>query len=289
MSLMSMTAFARQSVSGEWGELVWEIKSVNHRYLDINFRLPERLREIEMPLRELIQSKLNRGKVDISCQYNPSSISQKFSVDEGMVAGLLQAQSDLMSQHSDVISGLNTKVLLQWPGVMRVEAQNMTTVYAAARQAMSEALDKMLIARQREGEKIANMLLPRLQATQHHVKDLKPIVPEIIAQYKKKLQDNITVMGVQADEDRIAHEVALMAQKLDVTEEMDRLQAHCDEVAKVIKDGKVVGRRLDFLMQELNREANTLSSKSSHHGMTKTAVDMKVLIEQMREQVQNVE
>lgn len=287
--IKSMTAFARYRAECDWGSATIELKTVNHRYLDCNFRLPENLRELEMSLRDKIRQYLHRGKLDCSVRVQFSkTCGEQLSVNINLLEQLHQAAKSI-EEKTGVNSHYDTIQLLQWPGLLQASEQDLSAVFNDILQAMEYALAKLNQVRQREGEALTSIILERLEGITQQVSIVKPRIPEVIDAQHKKLSDRVAELAVNCDEERMAQEVAILAQRLDVDEELDRLTAHIKEVKHVLSQQESVGRRLDFLMQELNREANTLSSKSIDATMTKAAVEMKVLIEQMREQIQNVE
>ena len=284
----SMTAFARQEAEFEWGSLSWEIRSVNHRYLEPHLRLPDNLRELEGSLRESLRKTLSRGKVECTLRFNPEARVKQLVVNEEFTSQVVSAAEtvqSLLSEHR----AIDPLELLRWPGVLQDVKLDMDLVKTAARTLFSQALDDLLEGRKREGVELALLIEQRLDAISAIVVDVRGKMPQILQAQRENLKQRLEELKVDLDEGRLEQEMALLAQKADVDEEMDRLDTHVQEVRRVLKQKGPIGRRLDFLMQELNREANTLSSKSIVANTTQSAVELKVLIEQMREQIQNIE
>jgi uncharacterized protein (TIGR00255 family) len=287
--IRSMTAFAREESQSPLGKLTWEIRSVNHRYLEVFARLPEELRAIETPVRERLAAKLSRGKLDCQLRFRPAAGGAgDLRVNERLVEQLLDA-AEAMYQRLPDAKGPGIMDVLRWPGVLEAEEQDLGPLQAEALQLLDSAIDTLLKTRIREGERIAEHLRQRVGDMRVQVARARELMPQIIAALRERLHKRLAEVSETLDAERIEQEMVLLAQKLDVDEEMDRLATHLDEVERVLSKGGAVGRRLDFLMQELNREANTLGSKSADAASTAVSVEMKVLIEQMREQIQNVE
>lgn len=287
--IRSMTAFAR--VDGEQGgtRLVWELRSVNHRYLDISLRLPDELRSLEPLVREKMAAKLGRGKLEcqLRCDQTASGGSD-LNVDHERLTAVLQACREVEKRSAEASSPAAMD-LLRWPGVVIEKVLDVNLVTEFAMVLLERALGELITTRQREGEKIAALLVQRCDGVEAQVARVRQRLPEVQARIRDKLNTRLAELDAPADSNRLEQELVFLAQKIDVDEELDRLQAHVDEVRRVLQRKEPVGRRLDFLMQELNREANTLGSKSADAETTAAAVELKVLIEQMREQVQNVE
>lgn len=284
----SMTAFARQEAEFEWGSLSWEIRSVNHRYLEPHLRLPDNLRELEGSLRESLRKTLSRGKVECTLRFNPEARVKQLVVNEEFTNQVVSAAESvqlLLSEHR----AIDPLELLRWPGVLQDAKLDMDIVKAAARTLFSQSLEDLLEGRKREGVELALLIEQRLDAISAIVVEVREKMPQILQAQRDNLKERLEELKVDLDEGRLEQEMALLAQKADVDEEMDRLATHVQEVRRVLKQKGPIGRRLDFLMQELNREANTLSSKSIVANTTQSAVELKVLIEQMREQIQNIE
>ncbi len=283
----SMTGFARKAQQYDWGTLTWEIRSVNHRYLEPAFRLPEDLREIEPKLRERIRKALFRGKLEMSLTLQKEETSDQ-GLDLSRVRQLADAAQKIGNELHDA-APINPLEVLRWPGVMQQSELDRETLIDAALTQFDEALKQLIEHREREGKELAQFIEQRLDGISEQVTKLRERLPEILAAQREKLQTKIEALQVELDPDRLEQEVALLAQKADVDEELDRLDTHVTEVKHTLTQKNSLGRRLDFLMQELNREANTLSSKAIVAETTQSAVELKVLIEQMREQVQNIE
>ena len=287
--IASMTGFARREASGEWGTLVCELRSVNHRFLEAAFRLPDELRSAEGELRTRLAHKLRRGKVDCTMSYRrPSGVAGTFEVDAHALERLLHAaQTVARSLHGPAT--VNVLDVLRWPGVLHEEGIDGEPLLAAAGGLFAATLEDLSAARAREGQRLRELLEQRCGALEALVAAVRARVPEVQARARARLAERIAELAAQVDRERLEQELALLLQRLDIDEELERLTGHVAEVRRVIGGGEPAGRRLDFLMQELNREANTLSSKSQDLETTRSAVDMKVVIEQMREQVQNAE
>ncbi len=284
-----MTAFAHHRAEHSWGTLTWELRSVNHRYLDLQFKLPELWRGVEPALREALRQQLARGKVECALRvHSENSADTTLELNEALAQQLIAAAQQLQ-QRIDGAAALDPLQLLQWPGVLSQSEVDSDAVQSAILAAFSEALAELGATREREGSELRAFIEQRLQQIATITAELRQRMPEIVAAQRHKLQQRLADLQVQLDAERLEAEVALLAQKLDVDEELDRLQTHVAEVKRVLAKGGACGRRLDFLMQELNREANTLSSKAVVSDSTAAAVELKVLIEQMREQIQNLE
>ena len=285
----SMTAFARTEQTLEVGELVWEVRSVNHRYLELHFKIPENFRSHETRFRELLQKRLSRGKVECSLRFNARvQQSENINVNEAQAKALVHACqkiNDLLHQPSEV----DPMEVLQWPGVVQELKLDMKPVHVASEDALSRALDDLLANREREGARMRELILQRCNAIQTLVNQARENMPEIQERYQKKLRDRLDALEIEVNSDRLEQELVHLAQKMDVDEELDRLDSHLKEINEILDRDEAVGRRLDFLMQELNREANTLGSKAADIASTNASVELKVLIEQMREQIQNIE
>ncbi len=287
--ICSMTAFSREEYRGELGLLVWELRSVNHRYLEPHFRIPEELRSFEPQVRERLAKRLSRGKIDCSLRFKPGSgVEADVQVNQHLVKQLMSAGTEVANiMESEV--GLRPMDLLRWPGVIKEQEKDLGPVQKEAMAVLDRALDGLLKTRQREGERLGEMVTLRCQKMQELVLQVRDLMPQILEAMRQRIHSRLQEVMEQLDESRLEQEMAMIAQRLDVDEEMDRLDTHLAEVEAVLKRKEPIGRRLDFLMQELNRETNTLSSKSNSAELTKIAVNMKVLIEQMREQIQNIE
>jgi len=287
--ISSMTAFAREEYRGDLGEMSWEIRSVNHRYLEVFLRLPEELRVLETVVRERLATRLGRGKLDVALKYKPSPETEGgIRVNRRMVEQLVAADEEVAGiLHVD--SYLKPIDLLRWPGVLQEQEQDFTPIKQLALELLDKTIDGLVSSRRREGERLAEIVGQRCRSLQEQVEKVRTLMPEVLQGVKTKIRERLQEVMEELDETRLEQEMALLAQRLDVDEEMDRLAGHLVEVERVLSTDEPVGRRLDFLMQELNREANTLSSKSNNLEVTRIGVEMKVLIEQMREQIQNIE
>lgn len=285
--IASMTAFSRFEDSGDWGQATWEIRSVNHRYLEMFIRLPEELRVLENTVREHISAKLSRGKVDCLLRYEPGeSMSNQIAINTKLAAKLIESAESLPITGP---SSINPVDVLRWPGVIEKETVNPEAISQPILKVLNATLDLNIETRQREGEKIQAMILERCEKATTHVEHIRQRLPQVAAGIRERYLQRAQDLNTELNEERLEQEMLLLVQKMDVDEELDRLQAHIGEVKHVLEESKPVGRRLDFLMQEMNREANTLGSKAAHVDVTNASVELKVLIEQMREQIQNIE
>lgn len=284
----SMTAFARTEHVDSWGALQVEIRSVNQRYLEPHFRLPDILRDLEPVLRETLRQRLARGKVECSLRFDAAEASQAPAVNTQRLAEIAEALSVVHHQvpHASVPTTLD---LLNQPGVLEAQHLDQEAIKTAATTLFEQALDELIDARAREGAKLAEMITTRLDAVNEQVVTVRGLLPQILERQRAQLLERLDVAKTELDPQRLEAELVVVAQKSDVDEELDRLTAHVEEVRRQLAQKGPKGRRLDFLMQELNREANTLSSKSVVAETTRCAVELKVLIEQMREQIQNIE
>jgi len=286
----SMTGFARREAKLSWGTAVWEIRSVNHRYLEPSFRLPEDFREIEPHLRDAMRKSLQRGKVEasLSIQWEHEAEAD-LGINLSRVTQLAKAATQINDVLGKAAAPLSALEILKWPGVMQKQELDREAMQAAVLSVFEEALIGLIEHRSREGAELENLIMQRLDAVSSQVVKVRARMPEILAAQREKLQTKLAALQIDLDPERLEQEIVLLAQKADVDEELDRLDTHVIEVKRSLKQTDSLGRRLDFLMQELNREANTLSSKSIVSDTTQAAVELKVLIEQMREQVQNIE
>ncbi len=287
--LRSMTAFARQEQPSAWGTITWELRSVNHRYLETTLRLPEALRGLETLARERIGAALSRGKVEATLKLQAANTAPAaITLNLLVVERLLEVASELEHLVGPG-TGLRLMDILRWPGVINEVEPNLDDIRAAVLGSLDAALVELIATREREGQRTAELLRQRCDAIRTQVARARTRRPEVLARWRERLLSRLADLSTDSDPGRLEQELALMAQRLDVDEELDRLDAHLDEIHAVFDRPEPVGRRLDFLMQELNREANTLSSKSADTDTTRAAVELKVLIEQMREQIQNLE
>ncbi|PHS68925.1 MAG: YicC family protein [Methylophaga sp.] len=287
--IRSMTAFARKEQPTQQGDLTWEIRSVNHRYLETSLRLDERFRPLEMKIKKLFSAKLGRGKIDASLRYKaPEEQQSSMNIDQGLAKSLIT--------HCDDLALLTTRPapvdmlkILQWPGVLQADILDQEALNKSVMAALNDAIDELIVTRETEGAALQKMIEQRCDEVNNIAIDVRKRMPEILEQQRTRLAERVAELQVNLDPERLEQEMVMLAQKSDVAEELDRLQSHVTEVQNVLQRDEPTGRRLDFLMQELNREANTLGSKSINTETTRHSVDLKVLIEQMREQIQNIE
>ncbi len=287
--IRSMTAFSRLETSSDIGDLVLELRSVNHRYLDISLRLPEELRNLEPVLREQITARVGRGKLECNLRYSAAELNRtELPVDDERIKQIAHAcrHIDSFLYSPAPVSSLD---VLRMPGVVQSKPLDLEQFKSVVTDLLTRVLDDLIAAREREGEKLAQIIRQRCDAMAVIVAEVKQQLPEILQQWRDKLIERLNEAKLELNQERLEQEMVYLAQKTDVAEEIDRLGVHIVEVRRVLEADKPVGRRLDFLMQELNREANTLGSKSIHADTTRASVDLKVLIEQMREQIQNIE
>ena len=286
--IRSMTGFASVRCRNGDTEISWEIKTVNHRYLEISPRLPRDWNGVEPALRERVAAKLNRGKIDCSLKLEHASEGASLRVDKAVLAQLGEAM-DAVQQEIHGLSQANVLDVLNWGGVLASETEDVEALKSAALEALDEALDELVAYRLREGASLKALILSRCESLEKAAADAAEKLPQVREHWRNRLIARIEELDVEVDPARVEQELLFVAQKMDVAEELDRSTVHVQEVRNTLNSDKSVGRRLDFLMQELNREVNTLSSKSIDSAVTQLTVDMKVLIEQMREQVQNIE
>ncbi|MDS1308535.1 MULTISPECIES: YicC/YloC family endoribonuclease [Marinobacter] len=287
--IRSMTAFARKDVQDGHGTLTCEIRTVNHRYLEPSFRVPEALRELENPFREELRKQLKRGKVDVSIRLQSAEASAPgFEINEDIAKAVNEAANHI-NRMLDNPAHINALDILRWPGVLSVPEQDYSPVREAALKLFKDTVEELSVVRAREGERLRPLFEDRLTHMSALVATVREGMPGLLKAQEEQLRERFQKAKVELDPERVAQEMVMLAQKSDVAEELDRLDAHISEVTDTLKRDEAIGRRLDFLMQELNREANTLSSKSIDACVTRAAVDLKVLIEQVREQVQNIE
>ena len=284
----SMTAFARAEQASANGTLSWELRSVNHRYLEPHLRLPESFRDLEGAVREALRNGLSRGKVECTLRFSDDNAGKALQVDLERAAQLIAAAESVAGLIKQP-AALNPLEVLGWPGVLVADAADPQALNQSALSLFTEALNELKKGREREGSELAKLLNERLDSILEQVVALRELVPQMLAGQRQKILDRCAEMQAELDPQRLEQELVILAQKSDVAEELDRLSTHVSEVRRVLKTGGQAGRRLDFLMQELNREANTLGSKAFDTRSTQAAVNLKVLIEQMREQVQNIE
>ncbi|MBV1910908.1 MAG: YicC family protein [Kangiellaceae bacterium] len=287
--IKSMTAFARQPIEKEWGTGAWEIRSVNSRFLETNFRLPESFRYLEFKLREKLRKKLSRGKIDCTLRVEMSQgAGDDISINKSLAESLLKSHQSLQ-QIAGIEQPLDLTKMMLWPGIIKKTEVDSDRMEKELLGSLDQAIEQLISMRAREGTSITDMIQQRLGTIGEQVVYVREEMPIIAKWQRDKILSRFEEIKLEFEEARIEQEMVMIAQKIDVDEELDRLDAHIGEVARLLKKGGVVGRRLDFLMQELNREANTLGSKSISAKTTAASVELKVLIEQMREQIQNIE
>lgn len=287
--ISSMTGYAVKTRDSERGSLQIELKSVNSRYLDFHFRISDDLRALEMPLRELLAARISRGKVECRLSFNASAArAEQLQLNEELLGALTALNAKVRSAMPEAVP-LAVHDVLRWPGMFGEQAVDFASLGTQVLALAREALDDFSATRQREGEKLAVLIRDRVEAMRDIVRRVAPRIPEAQAMFTEKLRQRLQEALGNASDERIMQEVTVFATRIDVAEELGRLGAHLDEVERVLRQGGAVGKRLDFLMQELNREANTLGSKSAVTEVSQASVELKLLIEQMREQIQNLE
>jgi uncharacterized protein (TIGR00255 family) len=284
-----MTGFARSERATTAGLLAWELRSVNHRYLEVSLRLPEELRALEGDIRRTIGTAARRGKVEATCYLRPvAAAGRELTLDDALLDRLVEHALSVRRRLGDA-GRIGAMDLLRWPGVVREAERDTTQLGPAALALLGETLAAFSDSRAAEGERIAEMLSSRARAVARLVDGVAMRLPDVQARIRAKMSERLAALGSEGNPERLEQEIAILVQKMDVAEELDRLKSHVTELTNTLGSGDAVGRKLDFLMQEFNREANTLASKSQDVETTRSAVELKVLIEQMREQVQNVE
>lgn len=283
----SMTAYARYEVKADWGNGIWEIRSVNQRYLETFVRVPEQFRALEPVIRETLRKELQRGKVEVSLKFtaNPAHVGE-MKINESLAQQIMKNATWIRDQ---IAGEINPMDILRWPGVMEAQEMDMDSVQTDLIAGFKKTLGEFIEARASEGANLQQLIETRLTAIIEQVAIVTNHLPEISKWQREKLTARLDELKAEIDQTRLEQELIYLAQKQDVAEELDRLQSHVKETTKILKKGGACGRRLDFMMQEFNREANTLASKSINADVTNAAVELKVLIEQMREQIQNIE
>ncbi|MBN8279121.1 MAG: YicC family protein [Gammaproteobacteria bacterium] len=287
--IRSMTGFARTETATPQGQLLWEIRSVNHRHLEVLLKVPDFCRGVEADLRQLATARLGRGRVEASLSLRAGEARSPAGKLNLPLVRQLAAHLDAISDELGTASPVTPVDILRWPGVLEQDEQDHAALLPAVTGNFEAALAELQAARAREGARIDEMLQRRLTEIEAHVADVVARLPAVLARIRERMAERVAALATPVDPERLEQEIVLLAQKLDVSEELDRLRAHLAEFRDNLQSDAPVGRRLDFLVQELNREANTLASKSADAETTRRAVDIKVLIEQIREQVQNVE
>jgi uncharacterized protein (TIGR00255 family) len=286
--IASMTGFARREVTSPFGTLTCELRSVNHRYLEPGFRLPEELRPLEADLRQSLSKVLKRGKIDCTVHLRGGQAAEReLRIDAAALSRVAAAVTEVARTMPG--STVDAVEVLRWPGVIEAASQDVEALLGAGRALFQQTLDDLAAMRSREGKRLGELIEQRCSGLLGLVAQVRTRLPEIQNRVRTRLHERVAELLASVDRERVEQEVVLQLQRLDVAEELDRLTGHIEETRRVMTGGEAAGRRLDFLMQELNREANTLASKSQDLDTTRLTVDMKVLIEQMREQVQNIE
>ncbi|MCS3434126.1 YicC/YloC family endoribonuclease [Klebsiella sp. BIGb0407] len=286
--IRSMTAYARREVKGEWGSASWELRSVNQRYLETYIRMPEQFRSLEPVARERIRARLTRGKIECNLRFEPDTRAQtSLLLNEKLAKQLVEAAQWVKMQSDE--GEIDPVDILRWPGVMSAQEQDLDAIAAEIVMALDGALDDFIVARETEGQALKTLIEQRLEGVSAEIVKVRAHMPEVLKWQRDRLTSKLEEADIQLENTRLEQELLLMAQRIDVAEELDRLEAHIKETYNILKKKEAVGRRLDFMMQEFNRESNTLASKSINSEITTSAIELKVLIEQMREQIQNIE
>lgn len=286
--IRSMTAYARREIKGDWGSATWELRSVNQRYLETYMRLPEQFRSLEPMIRERIRHRLTRGKIECGLRFDPSQSAQsELMLNESLAKQLIQSANWVKLQTDE--GSINPLDILRWPGVMAAADQDLDAINTELMAALELALDDFITAREAEGKALQALIEQRLAGVSEQVSNVRQHMPEVLKWQRERLVAKLEDADVQLENNRLEQELVMLAQRVDVAEELDRLEAHVKETYNILKKKEAVGRRLDFMMQEFNRESNTLASKSINADITASAIELKVLIEQMREQIQNIE
>lgn len=286
--IRSMTAYARRDIKGNWGSAAWELRSVNQRYLETYIRLPEQFRSLEPVVRERIRTRLTRGKIECNLRFELDPSAQgSLILNEKLAKQLVEAANWVKLQSDE--GEINPVDILRWPGVMSAQEQDLDVIGTELIAALEKALDDFIAARETEGAALKQLIEQRLAGVSGEVTKVRAHMPNILQWQRERLLNKLEDAQVQLENNRLEQELVLLAQRVDVAEELDRLEAHVKETYNILKKEEAVGRRLDFMMQEFNRESNTLASKSINADVTASAIELKVLIEQMREQIQNIE
>lgn len=286
--IRSMTAYSRHETKGEWGVATWELRSVNQRYLETYIRLPEQFRSLEPVIRERLRARLTRGKIECNLRFDLDPAYQtELILNKELAQQLVQAANWVKLQSDE--GEINPVDILRWPGVMSAKSQDLDAVGSELMASLEIALDDFITTREREGSALKVLIEQRLEGVIEEVGKVRARMPEVLVWQRERLMSKLEEAAIQLDNNRIEQELIMLAQRIDVAEELDRLEAHVKETYSILKKKEAVGRRLDFMMQEFNRESNTLASKSINAEVTNSAIELKVLIEQMREQIQNIE
>ena len=286
--IYSMTAFSRQTISSAWGTFVSELRSVNHRFLEINFRVPETLRYLEQPIREQIQRVIARGKLDLNLKFIPGQeLPFDLTVNIALLNKLAQASNQIIQKMPSAT--ISVSDILSWQGILEIKQTYEQEMEQAVEVLIAKNLEEMTVVRRREGKTIELFLIERIKLICEQLEIVNDAMPNAMQMQRLRIIKRFEDFKIELDPDRLEQEMVWLVQKMDIAEEVQRIEAHLMEVMRALQEGGVVGRRLDFLMQELNREANTSASKSIDTKVTQAAVEIKVSVEQMREQVQNIE
>lgn len=287
--IRSMTAYARKEINANWGNASWELRSVNQRYLETYIRLPEQFRSLEPIIRERLRSRLTRGKVECNLRFelDLSNFQQQLFLNKDLASQLIQSANWIKDQVND--GNINIIDILRWPGVISAKEQDLDKISIEILALLEKAIDEFIKVRESEGKSLEQLLVQRLEAITGEVTKIRNWMPEILQWQKDKLKTKMEEANIEFEPNRLEQELILTAQRIDIAEELDRLSTHVKETYTILKKNEAVGRRLDFMMQEFNRESNTIASKSINANITASAIELKVLIEQMREQIQNIE
>ncbi|MFQ1007600.1 YicC family protein [Gilliamella apicola] len=287
--ISSMTAYARKEINQSWGTASWELRSVNQRYLETYIRMPEQFRSLEPIIRERLRGRLTRGKIECNLRFelDPASQHQELSLNEDLARQVLSAVNWIKTEYKS--GDVNPIDVLRWPGVLSAKEQNLDSISQEILALLDGAINELIAVREREGQVLRDLIIQRLDSITTEVEKIRQWMPQILEWQKERLQNKLAEANIEFDKSRLEQEIVLMAQRIDVAEELDRLMTHVKETYAILKKNEAVGRRLDFMMQEFNRESNTIASKSINADVTASAIELKVLIEQIREQVQNIE
>jgi uncharacterized protein (TIGR00255 family) len=287
--ISSMTAYARKELNQPWGTASWELRSVNQRYLETYIRLPEQFRSLEPIIRERLRNRLTRGKIECNLRFelDPTAQNQELSLNQDLAKQILDAATWIQTTHQS--GQVNPIDVLRWPGVLSAKEQNLDTISQEILALLDSAIDEFIVVREREGKALSDLIVKRLEAIIVEIDKIRAWMPQILEWQKERLKSKLAEANIELDHSRLEQEIVMVAQRIDVAEELDRLMTHVKETYSILKKNEAIGRRLDFMMQEFNRESNTIASKSINSDVTASAIELKVLIEQIREQVQNIE
>ncbi|OCG22102.1 YicC family protein [Gilliamella sp. wkB108] len=287
--ISSMTAYARKELNQPWGSASWELRSVNQRYLETYIRLPEQFRSLEPIIRERLRNRLTRGKIECNLRFDldPTNQNQQLSLNIELAQQILNAADWIRTEYQ--AGEINPVDVLRWPGVMSAKEQDLDTISQEILALLDTTIDEFIAVREREGKALSELIIQRLEGISLQVDKIRAWMPEILEWQKERLKSKLEEANIELDNSRLEQEIVMVAQRIDVAEELDRLMTHVKETYSILKKNEAVGRRLDFMMQEFNRESNTIASKSINADVTASAIELKVLIEQIREQVQNIE